>query len=185
MSETKPSGKKETITLALDSRVLKQIRRDAKGNGQSINSYINTILAKYMLFYKLAEQQKSCTLSNKSFNSILEKMPENELLEDFKTNWIDVLPTIFIEQNIPITLQNVIQYGFESIGIYAGSWHSFSHHKDESGHECMIFRHNYDIKWSRILSKGIAHLLNEQFGYYTEAALFPGSIMIKIFEKRT
>ncbi len=97
---------------------------------------------------------------------------------------MDLILTIFIEQNISITLQNLMKFCFESIGMHAGFWHSFSHYKDEEGHECLLFRHNYGTKWSEVLSKGILHLLNEPFGFHAETTLFSSSVMIKILEKK-
>jgi hypothetical protein len=114
----------------------------------------------------------------------VDKIDENDLLEDFKINSIDLILTIFIEQNISITLQNLIKFCFESIGMHAGFWHSFSHYTDQEGHECLLFRHNYWIKWSKVLSKGILHLLNVQFGFHAETTLFSSRVMIKILEKK-
>jgi hypothetical protein len=174
---------RDTITLAIDSHILKQIKRDAKSNGQSVNAAINNILTKYVLFYRYTEQQKGHVLTNKSFQLIVDRMEEDVLLNDFESNSMDLIPSILIEQNIPITMENLIRYCFEFIGINAGLWHSFSFYKDDEGYTCLLFRHNYGIKWSKVLNEGLSNLLDAQFQYHTKPTLLPSSVLLKIIEK--
>jgi hypothetical protein len=62
------SIKKSNITLAVDTEVLNILKNISEGEGLSINSKINSILWKYISFYKYVEQDGSLIIPSRSVN---------------------------------------------------------------------------------------------------------------------
>jgi hypothetical protein len=48
-------SKKTNVTLALDDYVIREIKKEAKDSGQSLNVKINGILRKHASFYRVTE----------------------------------------------------------------------------------------------------------------------------------
>jgi hypothetical protein len=181
-NEKSVSTKKTTITLAIDENILNEIRQDADHHGLSINSKINNVLTKYVLFDKYAEYEHPVVIPSKNFRFILDNIEEDKLIKEFEVFIFDTITTDLTQRNISITLDNWIKYVFAGVCLYGGTFSDFSTHVDEKGHLCLIFRHNYGIKWSRIMSNVFAKHLENILGYHTIATILPSSIVLKILE---
>jgi hypothetical protein len=136
-------SKKETITFSLEQDVLQEIRKDAQRQGLSINSIVNNILRKYVFFFKYAEYDQPILIPNKSFQVILNDIDETKQIEEYKAILTDLIPAIFMQEKIPFSFDNWIKYVFGSMLMYAGAYQNFSYHKDEEGHLCLVFKHNF------------------------------------------
>jgi hypothetical protein len=175
---------KTNISVSIDSNLLNEIRRESESKDVSLNARINTILAKHATFYRHSEEQQSIVLPNRTFRSIVNTVDEDLLLNEFKENNADLIPTIFNQRNIPLTLSNLIEYCYKRIAIVSGTFHDFSSYKDNEGHLCMVVRHNYGIKWSRVLAAGLSHQIESAVGYHViSASVLSSSILLKIVEK--
>lgn len=64
-------SRKTTVNLFLESDILDEIRKEAKQRGISLNSRINSILTKYINFYKRAEEIDDTCVIPKSIFSLL------------------------------------------------------------------------------------------------------------------
>jgi hypothetical protein len=176
--------KKSTITLAIDSDVLMEIRKEAEARGLSINAKINTILTKYVIFYRRAEELDSQTVPNKTFRFLLDNIDEVKLLQEFKSNAMDIVHSLHLEQNTPLTLDNLVKFTVEGIGLNAGVFHSFSYFKDEFGDPTLVLKHNYGIKWSRIIGAGYSYMIENVSNYPARCAkILQSSVVIRILEK--
>lgn len=175
--------KKETITLSLDTKIIEQIRRDARENGKSINSAINDILARYILLYRDAEEQRSIIVPNESFRFFLENIDEHKMIEHFTEFILTHVKSIYVTQNIPITLENVLKYTFRHLAQHGGSFHEFTHHVDEEGRLCLIFIHKYGLRWSRILSQVFSKYLEVELNLRVDRILFKDSLMLRTIER--
>jgi uncharacterized protein (DUF4415 family) len=49
------TSKKTNVTLALDARVIRELRKEAKESQQSLNVKINAILRKHVNYYRMVE----------------------------------------------------------------------------------------------------------------------------------
>jgi hypothetical protein len=176
-------NKKSTITLAIDSDVLKEIRKEAEARGLSVNAKINKILTKYVSYDKYTESLKCIDIANKTFRSFLEDIGEDRIIQEFKANLDDLVPTAFHEMKIDLMLEHLIKFSFENLGLNSGIFHQFSHYKSNEGYTHFVMRHNYGIKWSRILATVYSNHLESIVGYRIAATLFPSSVVLKILQK--
>jgi hypothetical protein len=183
-SGSKRQAKKSTVNLFIDSNLLETLRKDALKKGISLNSIINGILAKYVQFYKRAEEQDdTCVIPKKYFQFVVDYID----VEDNAAKVAEVLlvwiPALFNDLNIPFTLENFIKYAMEQIGVGGRTVDNLTYHVDEHGNHCLAHSHKFGIRWSKTLSKAIATVIEELLKYRTECAVYPGSFVVKVLEK--
>lgn len=58
----------------------------------------------------------------------------------------------FLELKNAQTLENTLKVVFDRLLAYGGSYEGYSCQRDKDGNMNLVFRHEYGIKWSRILS---------------------------------
>ena len=65
------------------------------------------------------------------------------------------------------TLENILKLVFDRLLAYGGSYKGFSCHVDKEGYVNLVFRHEYGIKWSRILSAVYTGFINKTLNHLT------------------
>jgi hypothetical protein len=176
-------AKRTTVNLFVDSNVLEDIRKDAQNDGVSLNARINDILTSYSLLYKYNKEQEAVFITGKSQRFFLDNIDENKFINHYIEVTADLATSMLLERNVPFTLDNVVKYLIEGVAKYSGSFKKFTLFKDEEGYTCLLFRHNYGDKWSRILGTGMCHLLEYILKCHTNLLLLSNSALIKILEK--
>jgi hypothetical protein len=146
------SIKKSNITLAADTEILNILKNISEGEGLSINSKINSILWKYISFYKYVEQDGSLILPSRSVNFFIENIDEEKWIQEYSDTLEEIVPYFFLELKAEQTLENTLKVVFDRLLAYGGSYKGYSSHVDNDGYLNLVFRHVYGIKWSRILS---------------------------------
>jgi hypothetical protein len=121
-------------------------------------------------------------IPNKSFQFMLDNAEEVVLLESIKKNELN-LNTLFTTKRIPFTFKNFITYALEGAGIMGGFLSHYVIYKDNQDHTNLLLEHNYDIKWSRIISTAYANTLKRMLGYNTQCTFLSNSVIIIILEK--
>jgi hypothetical protein len=176
------TGKKDTITLAIDDNVLGIIKNDAELHGLSINSKINNILTKYAYFGKFIELQYPTTFTSRNMQFILDNLDETTLAKMFKNIVLHLVPPNLLEKKGSLTLKDWIKYICEGTMLFSGMIQKFSHRKDEDNHLYMGFTHNHGIKWSRIISLVITQLLSDFLDYHATPTVLENSVTLKVLE---
>jgi hypothetical protein len=64
----------------------------------------------------------------------------------------EIVPFFFLELKVAQSLENTLKIVFDRLLAYGGSYKGHSCHLDEHGNMNLVFRHEYGMKWSRILS---------------------------------
>jgi hypothetical protein len=146
------SIKKSNITLAIDTEILNMLKNIAEGEGLSINSKINSILWKYITFYKYVEQDSSLVIPSRSVHFFIENIDEDKWIEEYSDMLNEIVPFFFLELKTPPTLENTLKVVFDRLLSYGGSYKGYSCQGEKDGNMSLVFRHEYGIKWSRILS---------------------------------
>jgi hypothetical protein len=146
------NGKKSNITLAIDTEIQNILKNIAEGEGLSINSKINSILWKYVSFYKYVEQDGSLIIPSRSVNFFVENIDEERWIQEYSDTLEEIVPFFFLELKAEQTLENTLKVVFDRLLAYGGSYKGHSCHVDNDGYLNLVFRHEYGIKWSRILS---------------------------------
>jgi hypothetical protein len=144
--------RKSSITLSLDTEILDLVKNIAEGEGLSINSKINSILWKYVSFYKYVEQDGSLIIPSRSVNFFIENIDEEKWIQEYSDTLEEIVPFFFLELKAEKTLENTLKLVFDRLLAYGGSYKGYSCHVDNDGYLNLVFRHEYGIKWSRILS---------------------------------
>ena len=152
MIKSKESSKKVTVTFAIDEKILNELRNDAEFNGISLNSKVNSILTKYVTFYKHAEEMGCSIWPPSLFSALLELIDESKLVEVITNTGTDAVLSFFKHNNIPINKETLIKYGNQGIALWTGQYAFFSHYVDNEGYTCLVMDHKLGIRWSRILA---------------------------------
>jgi hypothetical protein len=145
--------KKSNITLAIEEEVVNKIKDTAESEGLSINSKINSVLWKYLSFYKYVEQDGSLIIPSRSVNFFIENIDEEKWVQEYCHTLDEIIPFFFLELKIVQRLEDILKFVFDRLLVYGGSYKGYSCHVDNDGCLNLVFRHEYGIKWSRILSK--------------------------------
>jgi hypothetical protein len=146
------NGKKSNITLAIDTEIQNVLKNIAEGEGLSTNSKINSILWKYVSFYKYVEQDGSLIIPSRSVNFFIENIDEGKWIQEYSDTLEEIVPFFFLELKTEPTPENTLKVVFDRLLAYGGSYKGYSCHMDNDGYLNLVFRHEYGIKWSRILS---------------------------------
>jgi hypothetical protein len=146
------NGKKSNITLAIDTEIQNMLKNIAEGEGLSINSKINSILWKYVSFYKYIEQDGSLIIPSRSVNFFIENIDEEKWIQEYSDTLEEIVPFFFLELKAEKTLENTLKVVFDRLLAYGGSYKGYSCHVDNDGYLNLVFQHEYGIRWSRILS---------------------------------
>ena len=152
--------KKSNITLAIDTEIQTMIKNIAEGEGLSINSKINSMLWKYISFYKYVEQDGSLIVPSRSVNFFIENIDEEKWVEEYTNALEEIVPFFFLELKAEQTPENTLKVVFDRLLAYGGSYKGYSSHVDNDGCLNLVFRHGYGIKWSRILSRVYTRFIN-------------------------
>ena len=183
ISELQTKDKKSIITLSLDEEILDEVKEEADKAQLSLSSKVSNILSKYIVTYKVSLDIKSVFVTQNTFKVIVDKMDEELLSEDFMNNALDFIPTLFYAKNISFTLDNIIRYALTGAALDGGIYNQFHHYKDLEGFIHLVMRHNFGLKWSKILSRGQSKLIESMLNCHTSSTILPSSVNIKIAEK--
>jgi hypothetical protein len=152
--------KKSNITLAIDTEIQTMIKNIAEGEGLSINSKINSILWKYVSIYKYVEQDGSLIIPSRSVNFFIENIDEEKWIQEYTDTLEEIVPFFFLELKAEQTPENTLKVVFDRLLAYGGSYKGYSSHVDNDGYLNLVFRHEYGMKWSRILSRVYTRFIN-------------------------
>lgn len=171
---------KSAITFSVDPNLLIKIKREAELQGISTNAKIGMILAKYVGLYRHASEHDSIFIPETIFAAMVDMMDEEKTLELMKKNNIDLIPSVFLHNNIPFTIENLIKHCFLGIGLWAGLYTGFKYYTDGNGSLNLVFTHDFGIKWSRIIGKGFSHLIENIPELRANFKALPSTVTIQV-----
>jgi hypothetical protein len=177
------SNKKTTITFAINNKILDIIRDDANSHKISVNAKINDILLRYALCYRYTEAGEGVIFPQAAMELLLNTFEEDTLLHLYSSVVNDLVPSMLLENRLALNLKNWIEYVFKGQLLFGGSYQGFSYFKDEEGHVNFVFRHQYGIKWSRVISTVYVEFLEKVLDIHTTSSILPSSVTIKTVER--
>lgn len=175
---------KKTITLSLNENVLDEIKSEAFKNGTSVSNLVTKILSKHDVIYKFAKDYDSIFLTSETFKIVINEINENLLYEDFLNQILDFIPTMFYTKNIPQTLENLVKFALSEAALDAGIYNYFDHFVDNNGDHNLVMRHNFGLKWSRILGNGHTELIWRMLNLKTTLITLPSTVIIKVHDSQ-
>jgi hypothetical protein len=177
------SSKKTTITFAIDNKILKIIRDDANSHKISINAKINDILLRYALCYRYSEAGGGIIFPPAAMELLLNTFEEDTLADIYGSVVDDLVPSMLLENRLVLSLKNWVEYVFKGMLLFGGSYQGFSYFEDEEGHVNFVFRHQYGIKWSHVISTVYMKFLEKTLNLHTNSSILPSSVTIKTVER--
>ncbi len=172
---------KSNLTLSLDSQVIKQLKNDAEIQGLSVNAKVNSILSKYLFYYKLVEEQQAVTVSQKAYARIIDELDEDKFRQLVNLSASETVPSLFIHNNIPFTMDNLIKYCFQSSLMWSGAYCNFHFYKDGNDAPlCLVFEHRFGLKWSKILGESFSKLISDMLNLDSDFTATPNTLLIRV-----
>ena len=110
-------------------------------------------------------------------------MDEKKLFKEVNRSIQEVWPSVFVHDNIPHTLENMITYGFQHIGLGAGLCSSVKVQNEEDGSIIVIMEHKFGIKWSRIVAEAFSDAIKKLLNVPVETRVLPSTVVIKARER--
>jgi hypothetical protein len=179
-------SKKRTVNLFIDDSTLKILRNEAKARGTSLNSRINAILTKYVQFYKRAEEvDDTCVIPKKYFQFVVDNITEEDNIKQVAEMHRIWVPAFLHDLNVPLTIENFIEYAARQVGINSRTIDNITYHPDsDTRNLILVFTHRFGLKWSRVLSSGLSIFIEDIFRCRTKLSVYPGSFVIRVLDYR-
>lgn len=171
--------KKPNITIISDTKTLNELKKWAGTRGLSMNALINDILAKNTFFYRYASEHECMIIPSTIYSSIIDTSSEKSLVDVTSRTANEMVQSIFSHNSIPYTMDNMIKFYFESVGLWSGLYNIFKHY-NEIGSTILVFEHKYGIKWSRVISQSISNLVKETLHRQPENKILPNTVIITV-----
>jgi predicted DNA binding CopG/RHH family protein len=178
-------NKKTTITLALDEKILHEIKRESESQGLSVNSKINSILSKHVNFFRYASEVQCLTVTHKMWIEILEVLDEELFIKLFENEAEPSMIALLTLNNIAITKENLIRYVYSTLALWSGMYTYFSYYNDVNGNTVLVFNHRYGLKWSRILSAVFSNTFQRNLGYQTKGEINQNIVKLTLIENHS
>jgi hypothetical protein len=89
------SIKKSNIILAVDTEIVNILKNISEAEGLSINSKINSVLWKYISFYKYVEQDSSLIIPSRSVDFFIENIDEDKWMQEYSDTLEEIVPFFF------------------------------------------------------------------------------------------
>lgn len=113
----------------------------------------------------------------------LDMLDESRIEEVMKKDGNNSMIAHFKHNKIPITKDSLIKNVFENISIWTGMCCKFNQYVDERGYRHLIFDHEFNLKWSRIVSNVFIDLIWIALRIPTEVSLLPNTIELILMER--
>lgn len=150
--------KKTNVTLAVDSQIVDELKKEADLFGISLNTKIGGILSKHVTFYRYTEKQECSIVPSTIWGTIVD-LVEDKKLDKILEQEISSLYTILLQNNTLMTLQNCVKYCFEGICLWSGMYCSVRTFEEKT-QITLIFEHKFGLKWSRALGEAFVKLIS-------------------------
>ena len=179
MRGTLPKNDRSNLTLSVNADSIEKMKRLAKSQGVSINTKINDILTKHVYFYRITEQMDSSIIPRNIWQSILELIDEEDFKKILSGEGIASLYSIFVNNNISLTLENLVEHLCEKIGIWCGLYSAF-YNILENDSITLLFEHNRGLKWSKILENAFNNIIQIMLHLPTKSEATPNYVRIRV-----
>ncbi len=168
------------LTVAMDKSLLDQLKNEAKKSGHSINAKTNLILSKHLQFYRHVEEQRGFIVPAKVWKEIVNAVDEKKMVEILESAGTNTFLIVFEHNNVPVTMENLSKYLFETMSLWAGCYHRFSSFTDKEGYLNLVFEHDFGLKWSKAMGFVFADFIQKALGLSTKLKPMSSTMTIKV-----
>lgn len=171
--------KKPNITIISDPKTFNELRKWADSKSLSMNALINEVLTKNILFYRYVSEHESIIIPSTVYSDMINILPKKILVDLVSRMINETIQSIFANNNISYTLDNMIDYYFESVGLWSGLYNIFKRYSD-MGSTNLVFEHTYGIKWSEIIAQSISNLMKETLNLSSQHKILPRVVILQV-----
>ena len=179
MRSTAQPKEKSNLTISVDGNSIEKIKELAKSQGISLNAMVNDIIERHVYFYRITEEMECSIIPRNVWQSMLELIDEDDFKKILSGEGIASIYSIFVNGNIPLTLENLITQLCEKVGIWCGMYSSFLYIRG-SDSLTLIFEHNRGLKWSKILENAFVNVIHVMLSLQAKSETTPNYMKIKI-----
>ena len=86
------------------------------------------------------------------------------------------------QKHLLLTLDNVVNFFFQGLATNGWAVSNVSQYLDPDGRTCLLFRHDYNEKRSRIIGASLKEVIEHLLHYHTTSKFFSNGVEIKILE---
>ncbi|HXX05215.1 MAG TPA: hypothetical protein VEJ68_00155, partial [Candidatus Bathyarchaeia archaeon] len=91
----------------------------------------------------------------------------------------EMVQSIFAHNNLSYTMDSMVKFYFESVGLWSGLYSIFKRYSD-MGSTNLIFEHKYGIKWSKIIAQSISNLMKGTLNLSLEYKILPNTVILQV-----
>ncbi len=174
-----PETRKSNLALSIDKAVYLEMQREADLSGISLNTLVNQVLNQYVSVYRVLDAEKCMSVPGSAFSFLLEICDESQFSEIVKRFLFDTILLIQRADERTITLEEIVEF-FEGYGSLLGWYTHFEHYKDSDGYTNLVFGHNHDSKWSKVIGIAVSDLIEKLFHLSGRYLPSPSLVTVKI-----
>lgn len=171
--------KKPNITIISDAKTLNELKKWADSKGLSMNALINEVLTKNIFFYRYVSEHECMIIPSTIYSDMIYTLPEKTLVDLVSRTISEMVQSIFAHNNISYTMDNMVKFYFESVGLWSGLYNIFKRYSD-MGSTSLVFEHKYGIKWSKIIAQSISNLMKETLNLSSEHRILPSTVILQV-----
>jgi hypothetical protein len=160
-------SKKTNITLSISDHFAKQLRLQAATESVSVNRLVNSILERWALCYRAIGISGGIIITSETWKDVIEKMDEDYLLGSLDSGG-SVAAAVLLQNDIPLTIDNLVKFVFQGLALYAGNYSHFHHYRNDSDDLVLVFEHSFGLKWSKLFGSSICRFFNNQLNIPTD-----------------
>jgi hypothetical protein len=174
--------KKTTFKLALDGMIFDALKRDVQQEGISLNSKVNVLLQRYVQSYGHSSSNKYTIFPMKSARVFIDLIDPSKLLSYYGPFIKDMIPRYFTQLKIPLTIGSWLECYCNGYMIQSGMIEKFSKYTNSENHLCLVFEHEYGLKWSTTLGDILCQFIREKLGHFNSLSALSESFTITLME---
>ena len=171
--------KKPNITIISDAKTLNELKKWADSKGLSMNALINEVLTKNILFYRYVSEHDSMTIPSTIYSDMINMLPKKILVDMVSKTISEMIQSLFANNNVSYTMDNMIEFYFESVGLWSGLYNIFKRYND-MGVTNLVFEHKYGIKWSEILAQSISSVMKGTLNLSSQHKILPRVVILQV-----
>jgi len=171
--------KKPNITIISDAKTLNELKKWADSKGLSMNGLINEVLTKNISFYRYVSEHECMIIPPTIYANMIDILPEKTLVDLVSRIISEMVQSIFAHNNLSYTMDSMVKFYFESVGLWSGLYSIFKRYSD-MGSTNLIFEHKYGIKWSKIIAQSISNLMKGTLNLSLEYKILPNTVILQV-----
>jgi hypothetical protein len=176
MDYVSPSRPFTRTSIRILRELKNNLKHEADNREMSLNSLINSILERHILFDRILEHVNAMPLNGPLFTGMLESVPVERMEELGRNLGPKLIKETFAFLGLNYDLENLIKSYFEPLSLYSG-WYRFNVSGSDRDRR-LLFEHQHGFKWSIFLKQYISGIIKATMGTEPRVMVEEGLIIV-------